>query len=119
MNLPILILALMTVESNHDPYAIGDNGDAHGILQIHECVVIDVNARYDLTYTHNDMFDPDIAVEVCKKYLEMYATERRLGREPTAEDYAKCWNSGPNFFRKTGKAKENAEAYWQKVRAVL
>ena len=37
-----LILALCLIESSLDPNAIGDGGEAVGILQIHECVILDV-----------------------------------------------------------------------------
>jgi len=114
MNLTILILALMLVESGNDPSAIGDNGRAKGILQIHECVIIDVNQEYGSAFTWNDAFDVDKSVEICKLYLMLYANERRLGRTPTAEDYSRIWNGGPNGYKRKA-----TEGYWQKVRAVL
>jgi len=110
----LLLAALIAVESSGNPAAIGDNGDALGILQIHACVVIDVNRIAKTNYTHRDAFDPEKAREMCRIYLEHYVTERRLGRPPTMADYARVWNGGPNGYRKPATAK-----YWEKVRSHL
>lgn len=112
--LTTLILALMLVESGNDPAAIGDNGDAYGILQIHECVILDVNEEYGSTFVHNDAFDPLKSVEICKLYLLLYANERRLGHQPSYEEYSRIWNGGPNGYKRKA-----TEGYWQKVKACL
>ena len=109
----------MVVESNLDPLAVGDNGRAFGILQIHEGVVIDVNARYGTDYTHREMFDSALAQDVFLKYIEMYCTEERLHRKPTFEDYAHCWVAGPNFMHKKGMVRTRMEKYWEKVEREL
>jgi hypothetical protein len=114
LNLDRLIPALEKVESNGNPDAIGDNGKAFGILQIWEVVIIDVNRAKGTAYTHADAFDPAKAREICRAYLSIYATERRLGRKPTMEDAARIWNGGPNGYKKDATNK-----YWQKVAKAL
>jgi hypothetical protein len=114
LNLDRLIPALEKVESNRNPDAIGDNGKAFGILQIWEVVIIDVNRAKGTAYTHQDAFDPAKAREICRAYLSIYATERRLGRKPTMEDAARIWNGGPNGYKKDATNK-----YWQKVARAL
>lgn len=109
-----LIDALATVESSNNPSAVGDGGNALGLLQIWECIIVDVNAHYGTRYKHSDAFDPVKAREICRLYLDHYATERRLGRTPTLEDYARIWNGGPNGHKKASTAK-----YWKKVKAAL
>lgn len=109
-----LIDALVKVESNGDPRAIGDNGKAYGCLQIWSVVVEDVNQVSRVKYTHADAFDPAKARAICRAYLARYATANRLGREPTEEDFARIWNGGPNGWRKNSTIK-----YWHKVAAVL
>lgn len=109
-----LIDALAVVESSNNPNAVGDGGRAYGLLQIWEPIVLDVNANFGTRYTHSDAFDPVKAREICRKYLSIYATEKRLGREPTLQDYARIWNGGPNGYRKVSTLK-----YWSKVRSVL
>ena len=114
LDLDRLIPALEQVESKGDPKAIGDKGKAFGILQIWEVVIIDVNRAKGTSYVHADAFDPVKARAICRAYLSIYCTERRLGRKPTMEDAARIWNGGPN-----GHKKAATEKYWQKVKAAL
>jgi soluble lytic murein transglycosylase-like protein len=109
-----LIDALCIVESNNNPKAIGDGGRAYGILQVWEVVIVDVNRAYKTNYKHKDAFDPDKARDICRKYLAIYATEKRLGRKPTLEDYARIWNGGPNGYKNP-----KTDKYWAKVERVL
>lgn len=109
-----LIPALVQVESNGNPRAVGDNGKALGQLQIWSVVVIDVNRAKGTRYTHADAFDPAKSEAICRAYLSIYCTPRRLGRTPTMEDAARIWNGGPNGHRKS-----QTLSYWQKVARVL
>lgn len=109
-----LLRAITYVESRGNNSAIGDGGLAFGSLQIHKGVVLDVNRVYGTNYTHQDAFDRSKAVDMFRKYLAIYAVERRLGREPTLEDKARIWNGGPNGFRK-----DATRRYWEKVKVAL
>ena len=109
-----LLRAITYVESRGDNSAIGDGGLAYGSLQIHKGVVLDVNRVYGTNYTHENAFDRASAVDMFRKYLAIYAIERRLGRQPTREDKARIWNGGPNGFRKDATV-----GYWQKVKLAL
>jgi hypothetical protein len=109
-----LINALCVVESNNNPSAVGDNGNAYGVLQIWEAIICDVNAVYGTRYTHRDAFDAETAKAICRMYLNHYATEKRLGRVPTLADYARIWNGGPNGYKKYSTLR-----YWSKVRKAL
>lgn len=114
MNIVTLIAALIAVESGGNPRAVGDNGLAFGALQIHECVVKDVNQFKGTHYVHEDAFDPVKAQEICISYLERYATRARLGHEPTFQDMARIWNGGGNGYKKAATL-----GYWQKVKAKM
>jgi hypothetical protein len=109
-----LIPALVKVESNGNPRAVGDKGKALGALQVWEVVVIDVNRAHGTRYTHRDAFDPANARDICRRYLAIYCTPKRLGRAPTMEDAARIWNGGPNGHRKSA-----TEKYWHKVAKAL
>lgn len=109
-----LIPALEHVESSGNPAAIGDGGRALGILQIWDVVIADVNRAKGTTYTHRDALDPVKARAICRAYLAIYCTPKRLGRQPTMEDAARIWNGGPN-----GHKKRATEKYWQKVARAL
>lgn len=105
-----LIPALIAVESGGDDRAVGDGGSAKGCLQIWPSVVADVNRVYGTRYTHDDAFTREHAVNICKKYLSIYCTAKRLGREPSLADAARCWNGGPVGYRRTATL-----GYWNKV----
>ena len=109
-----LLPALEFVESTNNPNAVGDKGASLGILQIQQGVIADVNRVFKTNYKHADAFDPVKARDICRKYLAIYATEKRLGRKPTMEDAARIWNGGPQ-----GHKKEATNKYWQKVARAL
>ena len=117
-----LIFALAIVESSLNPLAVGDNGNAVGYLQITPAVVQDVNTFYGTTYEMDDRYDTQKSVEICKKYLKYWGEvfERKTGRPPSAEIYAKMWNGGCYAWKKTDpKVLKNLDIYWDKVNKQL
>ncbi len=109
-----LILAIIAVESGSDNNAIGDNGKAYGCLQIWSVYVEDANQFAGTSYTHLDAFDREKSIAMFTAYMSRYATEKRIGHTPTAEDIARIHNGGPNGYRKVA-----TDAYWAKVKAEL
>lgn len=87
---------LCEMESSGRADAIGDNGKAFGILQIHKAVVKDVNRFCDTDYHHNEMFDPRYAREVYEAYLkkgvELY--KNKMKTTPKEQDIVRMWNGG-------------------------
>jgi hypothetical protein len=113
-----LIQALIRVESRGNDNAIGDRHmkhKAYGPLQIRKPCVDDVNRRYGTKIEAKNLLGDRAKSEwVCQKYLEMYATQKRLGKEPTYEDMARMWNGGPNGWKQSSTLK-----YWSKVKKEL
>lgn len=114
MNWAILLAALIAVESSGDPDAIGDNGLAYGCLQLHAAYVQDAAQFAGENWTHEDAFNPVLARKIVRAYMARYATEKRLGREPTYQDIARIHNGGPNGFKKAA-----TDGYWLKVKKEL
>ena len=110
-NLPIdiFIEALIHVESKGDTFAVGDNGRAIGVLQIHPIMVREVNRILEKkgiqrSYTYNDRYDYDKSIEmflIWKDYYHKYSTYEKIAR---------CWNGGPR-----GHTKYCTKRYWYKV----
>jgi hypothetical protein len=119
--LMLVINAMIMVESGGNTSAEGDyrNGQpmAIGCLQIWPAVVEDVNRISRREYSVNDRYDRTKSVEMAVIYLSHYCSERRLGRHATPEDYAKCWNGGPNYFRKSASVSKRLDNYWSKVQS--
>jgi len=114
MNWAILLAALVAVESSGDPDAIGDNGLAFGCLQLHAAYVQDAAEWAGEDWEHEDAFNPATAERIVRAYMARYATEKRLGREPTYQDIARIHNGGPNGFKKAA-----TDGYWIKVKKKL
>ena len=110
-NLPIdiFIEALIQVESKGDTFAVGDNGRAVGVLQIHPIMVREVNRILEKkgiqrTYTYNDRYNYDKSIEMFLIWYDYYH------KYASYEKAARCWNGGP-----TGYTKQCTKNYWYKV----
>ena len=113
----LLISAIMIVESGGNADKIGSHGEV-GPLQIRQCVVDDVNRIYKTNFTIDQMRETQKAVTVMVCYLEYYCDPKKLGREPTAKDYALCWNRGPSFHE-MGAVEVANNSYWRTVASHL
>ncbi len=113
-----LVRALIQVESGGNDHALGDTNKvkkAYGPLQVRQPCVDDVNRRYGTNIKAKDLLgDRATSVWVCQKYLEIFATQKRLGKEPTHEDMARIWNGGPNGWKS-----RSTITYWSKVKGQL
>lgn len=87
---------LKEVETNSRAQAIGDNGRAYGILQIHKACIIDVNRYYGTNYKHKDAFNVKYSEEIFDLYIRMgiklYKTKHC--RDPTEKEIVQFWNFG-------------------------
>ena len=100
-----LLPAIEQVESSRDPHAVGDNGQAVGILQIHPVMVEDCNRIVgDDAWTLEDRKDPDKSRTMFRVYSNRYS------KSATHEVVARRWNGGPK-----GDKKKATEHYWAKV----
>ena len=113
-----LVDALIQIESQGNDNAIGDKhltDKAFGCLQIRKPCVQDVNTIFGTNYTAEQMLgNRQLSLWVFARYMEIYATERKLGRPVTDEDRARIWNGGP-----TGYKRDSTIPYWEKVEKLL
>jgi hypothetical protein len=113
-----LIDAIIQVESGGFDMAIGDRNltfSAYGPMQIRWPCVQDVNKHFGTQYrARMCLGDREISKDVFIKYMSIYATEEKIGREPTDEDRARIWNGGPMGWRNKATI-----GYWNKVKKHL
>jgi len=113
--LEILIPILCQIESGNDPNAIGDNGRAVGILQIHKIMVDDVNRiKCRHVWDYERRYSPFHSRLMCKTYMKHYAPSRIEKHYAEVENLiilGRIWNGGP-----MGYLKKSTEAYGEKVR---
>jgi len=116
---PTLVKAIIQVESGGVDTAIGDKhlkDKAYGSMQIRKPVCLDVNKVYGTFLRAEDMLgNRQLSVDTFYKYMDIYVTKKRLGREPTDEDRARAWNGGGP----SGWKRDTTIGYWAKVKRYL
>ena len=85
----------------------GDGGRAVGPLQIHQEALTDVNQRFGLNFTLDDMRDIKKAKLVAKLYITMYLDNN------LEEISARIFHYGPAGWR--GK---DVDGYWEKIKNI-
>lgn len=114
----LISLVIPIVESNNNDWAIGDKRlakKAYGSHQIRQPVCDDVNRRYGTRYRAEKMRgNRALSERVCRLYLGLHATKKRLGRAPTNEDRARIWNGGPDGWQRAETVK-----YWKKIKQII
>ena len=112
-----LIAAMIAIEcpSGDARQIVHDHGElSYGILCMRSQALIDVNHHYATSLKMHDLLDRTTAIQACIAYLSIYCTRRRLGHEPTDEDYARTWVGGPG-----GPWRGSSLAYWRLVQKHL
>ena len=104
-----LLLAMEWVESRCDTTAIGDNGQAIGVLQIHPVMVDECNRILGREEFH---LDDRWSRQKSRRMFQVYTAHYSTGESD--EVIARRWNGGP-----TGDNKDATEEYWQKVKKCL
>jgi len=91
-----IIEKLSVLESGNNPGAIGDNGKAFGILQIHAIAVREHNEQFNTTYTHQDCFNPEIAKLITENLLRLGSEMHyeKCGVEANESDIVRMHNGG-------------------------
>lgn len=103
----VLLNAIASVESNNNPNAIGDNGKAIGIYQIHRAYWQDaVDHDPSIGGEYKDCFNPEYARRIVIAYMDRYAPANA-----SDETLARIHNGGPRGHKKSATLK-----YWSKVK---
>lgn len=84
----------------------GDGGEAVGPLQLHGCVLADVNNYYGTGFRASDARDLAIAKQIAAMYIRMWMDKRKT------EIAARIFKGGPRGWRK-----KSTDEYWEKILA--
>ena len=114
-----LMDAICIVESNCDPSAIGDNGNAIGAYQIwrdywFDACTFDDHDDLQISDGYESCYNKSYSEKIVRAYMNRYATKKRIGRPVTDEDRARIHNGGPNGFKYT-----STKIFWTKVKNQL
>ena len=106
-----IVSVIIQLESQGNDWAIGDKKYksgrlkpsskwTYGPLQIGYRCVADVNKRFKTNYKAEDCLgNRELSVWIFNRYMEIYATSKALGHDPTSEDYFSIWNGGPSGWK--------------------
>jgi hypothetical protein len=83
----------------------GDGGRAVGALQLHKCVVDDVNRHYQTNFSYADRRDFPKARLIAQLYIAWWM---HIHKEEIA---CRIFNGGPRGWRK-----QSTDAYWEKIK---
>jgi hypothetical protein len=111
----LLLPLLIQAESSGDPNAIGDGGNAIGILQIWEDYWTDGTEYLKVDWPYKYSRDPQKAKAVTRAYLLRYGKnyERKTGKKITMEILARIHNGGPEGWNPQYPKKYKATTkYW-------
>jgi soluble lytic murein transglycosylase-like protein len=100
---PLLLSALIQIESNGNDHAKGRHGEL-GALQIKPILVRDVNRIMGTSYTHSQVTNRATATFIANAYLSHY------GKNLSDESLARLWQGGPR-----GAKKSSTRAYARRV----
>ena len=90
---PLLLSALIQIESNGNDHAKGRHGEL-GALQIKPILVRDVNRIMGTSYAHAQVTNRATATLIANAYLSHY------GKNLSDESLARLWQGGPKGLRK-------------------
>jgi hypothetical protein len=100
---PLLLSALIQVESNGNDHARGRHGEL-GALQIKPIMVRDVNRIMGTHYAHAQVTNRVVSIFIAESYFAHY------GRNLSDESLARIWQSGPKALRRS-----SSRAYGRRV----
>jgi len=100
---PLLLSALIQIESNGNDQAKGRHGEL-GALQIKPILVRDVNRLMGTHYAHQQVTNRETATFIANAYLNHY------GKNLSDESLARLWQGGPR-----GAKKPSTRAYGKRV----
>ena len=100
---PLLLSALIQVESGGNDHAKGRHGEL-GAFQIKPILVRDVNRIMGTHYAHSQVTNRAVSTFIAQSYLSHY------GKNLSDESLARIWQGGP-----TGLRKSSTRAYARRV----
>lgn len=104
INWPILIIAIMQVESNMNTNAYNAAENAVGPAQIRQICLDDLNRQYCTEYRLSDFRNKALSAWAIIHYGRMYKAK-------TEEEAARIWNGGPD-----GAGEPETLKYWLRVK---
>ncbi len=96
----INIKKIIQIESSGNARAWNKGEDARGLCQVRICVLREYNERHSKRYSMQDLFIPEINIEIASWYLEKRIPQmlRHYGIAVTPENVIIAYNAGINYL---------------------
>lgn len=109
----ISLSAISEIESSNNPIAIGDNGLALGLFQLHNCVITDYNLKHGTLYAHSEALEPRHAKKIANWYLHSQIPKMLVKSHLNAnlDNVLTAWNMGIGNVKKGKVAKNYIKKY--------
>lgn len=109
----INLKAVAWIESSGNPKAVGDNGKALGLYQLHKGVIDDYNKENHVLNTHSDALEPITAHKIAKWYLTIKIPKylKYYGLKDTLANRLTAYNMGIKAVREKRTAKKYLKKY--------
>lgn len=115
MSLLQIIAILIAVETGGHPdpvNAVGDGGEALGILQMHKGYVVDAAKHANADWDHVDALNPLKATDIFLAYMSRYAKIECKPNNMSYEEFvSRIHHGGP-----LGYTKKSTISYWEKCK---
>ena len=116
-----VIYAIEEVESNRNPYAINEQENALGCLQIRPVMIADYNRITGEDLAHDVAYNRSMAYIIASTIFNHYM---KGIEKPNAKHLAFIWNGGGGAWRRVDSPRSdskqrNLEVYWSKVKSYL
>ena len=116
-----VIYAIEKVESNLNPYAINEQENALGCLQIRPIMIADYNRITKENLSHDIAYNRAMAYIIASTIFNHYI---KGIENPTAKHLAFIWNGGGSAWKRVDNPKEDRkqkmlDSYWAKVKMHL
>ena len=93
---PYLVAGVIKAESNFDPEAIGDGGNARGLGQMWPMAWVDAWGGVPDAPGYDEVFDPEYNIEAICRYLVRYRAWLEMSYHVSSVKYLlACYNWGP------------------------
>jgi len=112
-----VIDAIAIVESDRNPYEIGDKNlinKAYGIYQIRKPVTNEYNAAHHTHYRPEDCLgNVELSKKICGWYDDHWVKywQKHLKRQMTVSEKVRIWNGGPTGWKKKSTVQYAAKVY--------
>ena len=113
MTIETIMLILMLVEGRGHirQFAVNEEEQAYGALQVRQCVLDDIERVYGRKIALKSCFSMAVAQQVCRMYLQLWGHPDKLGCNTRVIDVVRIWCAGADGPTEVQETAEYVELF--------